>query len=105
MNNLRNQNQLTRTALRRVSNRNCVEIGGVWIDEGFEAKMTTVAVKAQSNAYFRILERQPQVKEVFRLGNFVVWVTPSGTALVIDARSGKEELTDKEIDQLFVAKK
>jgi Ca-activated chloride channel family protein len=105
MNNLRNQNQLTKTALRRVANRNCLEIGGVWIDDGFDAKMPTVVVKAQSNAYFRILERQPQVKEVFKLGNYLVWVTPSGTALVIDARSGKEELSDKEIEKLFVAKK
>jgi Ca-activated chloride channel family protein len=105
MNNLRNQNQLTRTALRRVANRNCLEVGGVWIDDGFNAKTPTVVVKAQSDAYFRILQRQPQVKEVFKLGNYLVWVTPSGTALVIDARGGKEELSDKEIDKLFVAQK
>jgi Ca-activated chloride channel family protein len=104
-NNLRNQNQLTRNALRRVANRNCLEIGGVWNDDGFNAKMPTVSVKAQSDAYFRILERQPQVKDVFQLGNYLVWVTPSGTALVIDARSGKDKLSDEEIDKLFVAKK
>src|SRR5262249_14891242 len=101
MNNLRNQNRLERTAIRRVANRNCLEIGGIWIDEGYDAKMTIVAVKAQSDAYFRILERQPQVKDVYRLGNHVVWVTPSGTALVIDTHHGKETMTDAEIDKLF----
>ncbi len=102
---LRNQARLERTALRNVAGRNCVEVGGVWIDEGYNAKLTTLTVKAQSDAYFRILERQPQVKDVFRLGNHLVWVTPNGTALVIDTSEGKEKLTDAEIDTLFVAKK
>src|SRR5262249_26672967 len=81
-NNLRFQNRLSRTAQRNVNGRNCLEIGGVWIDEEFHAKTTAVTVKAMSDAYFRILERQPQVKEVFQLGNHLVWVTPSGTALI-----------------------
>jgi Ca-activated chloride channel family protein len=104
-NNLRAQDRLTQTALRQVAGRNCLEIGGVWIDEGYTAKMKMVAVRAQSAAYFRILERQPKVKEVFKLGNHLVWVTPSGTALVIDTSDGKEKMTDSEIDALFVAKK
>jgi Ca-activated chloride channel family protein len=104
-NNLRNQSRLEPTAMRQVNGRNCLEIGGVWIDEGFDAKMKTLTIKAQSDAYFRILEKQPKVKEVFQLGNYVVWVTPSGTALVIDTSTGQEKLTDAEIDQLFKAPK
>src|SRR5262249_46265305 len=103
--NLRNQSQLTQSALRRAGNRNCLEIGGVWIDERFDADKTTVTVKAMSDAYFRILERHPVVEEVFRLGNHVVWVTPSGPALIVDAHDGKDKLSDDEIDKLFVAKK
>jgi Ca-activated chloride channel family protein len=34
-----------------------------------------------------------------------VWLTPSGTALVIDTSEGKEKLSDEEINKLFVAKK
>ena len=41
---------------------------------------------------------------VYRLGNDVVWVTPSGVALVIDCSNGKEDLEDKEIAELFVKK-
>jgi Ca-activated chloride channel family protein len=103
--NLRNQCRLTQTALRNVAGRNCLEIGGVWIDEGFDAKMPVVTVKTMSAAYFRILERQPQVKDVFKLGNYLVWVTPNGSALVVDTNDGKETMTDSEIDALFVAKK
>ena len=73
--------------------------------EGRQAFGQAVVIKAQSNAYFRILQKRPEVKEVFRLGNHLVWVTPSGTALVVDTSDGKDELADKEIDKLFTAKK
>jgi Ca-activated chloride channel family protein len=102
---LRSQSRLTQTALRRVAGRDCLEIGGIWIDQGFQAKMPALVIKAMSDAYFRLLERQPQLKEVFQLGNHLVWVTPSGTALVIDMGDGKEKLSDSEIDALFVARK
>ncbi len=103
--NLKNQLRLEQTALRQVYGRNCMEIGGVWIDEGFDAKMKTVTIKAMSAAYFRILERQPKVRDVFQLGNHLVWVAPNGTALVIDSKNGQEKLSDADIDALFVAKK
>jgi Ca-activated chloride channel family protein len=105
MNGLRNQCQTEFTALRQVNGRNCLEVGGVWIDEGFTPKTSFVTVKAQSDAYFRILELQPKVKDVFRLGNYLVWMTPSGTALIVDGGEGKEKLSDEDINKLFVAKK
>jgi len=93
------------TASRQAYGRNCLEVGGVWIDEGFEGKMKMVQIKAQSDAYFKILDRQPQMKDVFRLGNHLVWVAPSGQALVIDASNGEEKLTDEQIDKLFTPEK
>jgi len=51
-----------------------------------------------------LLERHPELKEVFQLGKQVVWVTPSGCALVI-ADKGAETMTDSAIDALFRAKK
>jgi Ca-activated chloride channel family protein len=100
-NQLKCEKQLQASAVRRVASRNCMEIGGVWIDESFTAKTPVVSVKAQSDAYFRILERQPQMKDVFQLGNHVVWMTPNGTGLVIDTTDGKDQMSDHEIDQLF----
>ena len=32
------------------------------------------------------------MKDVFQLGNHLVWVTPNGTALVIDTSDGKDKL-------------
>ena len=76
----------------------------MWIDDAYKADTKSITVKAQSDAYFRILELHPEMKDVFRLGNFVVWITPSGTALVVDANAGKEKLDDKEIATLFAKK-
>jgi len=103
--NLRNQARLEQTAQRNAYGRNCVEIGGVWVDEKFDAKTPTLVVNAQSDAYFRILELHPKMKDVYRLGNHLVWTAPNGTALVIDTSEGKTKLDDEEINKLFVAKK
>jgi hypothetical protein len=103
--NLRNQSRVTQTAVRNVAGRNCLELGGIWIDEDFDAKTPLITVKAQSDAYFRLLERHSKLKEVFQLGNALVWLTPSGKALVVDPGSGVDKLTDAEIDALFTAKK
>jgi Ca-activated chloride channel family protein len=105
MQNLRNQSRLDPTAVRNVGGRNCLEVGGVWIDEGFDPKTPAVVIKAQSDAYFRILERHPRMRDVFRLGNHLVWATPSGQTLVIDTSTGKEKLSDAEIDKLFAPRK
>ena len=104
-NNLHCQDKLSLTANRQANGRQVLELGGVWIDEAFKPDMPTVVVKAQSDAYFRVLERHPGMRDVYRLGNHVVWVAPSGTALVIDPADGKEQLTDAEIDALFTPKK
>ncbi|MFP6672533.1 MAG: VIT and VWA domain-containing protein [Pirellulaceae bacterium] len=101
---LKCQSQVRATAVCNVASRNCMEIGGVWIDAAFTTSTPTVTVKAQSDAYFQILQRQPQMKEVFRLGNHVVWITPNGTGLVIDTTDGADQMTDREIDALFAAK-
>jgi Ca-activated chloride channel family protein len=103
-NNLRSQDRLTQTANKYVQGRNCLELGGLWLDEGFTADMKTIVVKAQSDAYFKILEKKPEMKDVFRLGNHLVFVTPSLTALVIDTADGKDKLTDDEVAALFTAK-
>jgi Ca-activated chloride channel family protein len=104
-NALRGQSRLAITANQQAHGRNCVEVGGVWIDDQFKSDTKAVVVKAQSEAYFRILEMNPKMKDVFRLGNHLVWIAPSGTALVIDAGHGKERLTDEEIDALFAPAK
>ena len=103
--NLRNETRLRRTASRNIQNRNIIEIGGIWIDDAFDPKMETITIKAMSKAYFRLLELHPEMREVYQLGNHVVWVTPSRQALVIDQGSGRETMADADIARLFKAPK
>lgn len=101
LNNLKNQSQQSRGAQRMANKRNCIELNGVWIDDQFKKETPILNIKTMSNAYFKLLELKPEMKEVFSLSQSVVWITPSGTALVVDPSSGKEELTDDEITRLF----
>jgi hypothetical protein len=105
LNEMRNQDRVARATAKQAAGRKCLDINGVWTDDGVDAKMPLVKLKAQSDAYFRMLERHPQMREVFQLGNRVVWVTPSRSVLVIEPAAGEERMSDAEIDRLFVATK
>jgi Ca-activated chloride channel family protein len=104
-NRMHDAQRLALSPVKRVAGRTCMEIGGVWIDEAFDPKMQTLVVKAQSDAYFLLLERRPELRDLFQLGNYIVLVTPSGTALIIDLGEGKEKLSADEIDALFTPNK
>lgn len=103
--NFRDQITVSETAIKQISGRSMIEVGGVWIDEGFQKSMPTMIIKAQSDAYFRLLEKQPQLRKLFGLGNYLIWVTPGNTALVIDTQEGKNTISDKEIEQMFAPNK
>ena len=101
----RDQTTVSETAIKQISGRSMIEVGGVWIDEGFQKSMPTMIIQAQSDAYFRLLEKQPQLRKLFGLGNYLIWVTPGNTALVIDTQEGKNMISDKEIEQMFAPNK
>jgi Ca-activated chloride channel family protein len=101
---LRRQGLVDSSGQRKAAGREFQLLAGIWIDRDFKEKTPAVVVKAMSDAYFRILERVPEAKDVFRLGNRLIWMTPGGKALVIDESDGKDKLDDKEIDQLFAKK-
>ena len=58
-------------------------------------------IKYLSDAYFRLLEKDLDLKEVFALGENVLVVLKSGKAILISAE-GKDKLTDAELNGLFV---
>jgi Ca-activated chloride channel family protein len=101
LNALRTQSQLGAAPAKTAFGRTCRQVGAAWVDEGFDGKQKAVQVKAMSKAYFRLLERQPKLKEVFALGKTVVWVTPSGAVLVVAPGGGQETMSDGAIDRLF----
>lgn len=101
MNEMKNQSQQSRQIQRQVNQRNCLEVNGVWVDDQYKKETPTFAIKTMSNAYFQLLEKKPEMKDVLQLGASLVWIAPNGTAIVIDPNTGKEEITDEEITRLF----
>jgi Ca-activated chloride channel family protein len=101
---LRNEEQLKECKTVQACGKSCREIGGAWVDEAYKPDMKIVRVRAMSDAYFKLLAKHPEMKDVFRLGNRIIWVTPNGSALVIDNEKGSAKITDKEIDALFERK-
>lgn len=102
---LRQQGQVDAKSRQTVATREMLLIGQVWIDSKFTEKTKAVMVKGFSEAYFAILSEQPTIKEVYQLGNAIIWITPSGSALVIDPTKGKTKMKVEEIKKLFIAKK
>jgi Ca-activated chloride channel family protein len=102
---LTEQDRVTGATTRQAAGRTCVQVNGVWTDQALDGKAAVVKVKALSDAYFRMLEKHPELKELFQLGNRLVWMTPSGTVLVVEPKDGKDKMDDDEIEKLFVARK
>jgi Ca-activated chloride channel family protein len=75
-------------------------IEDVWVDDRYQAKAPTLKIKAFGATYFRLLEQHPELKGIFALGQRVVWISPNGTALVID-RDGEDEVAAATLDKLF----
>ncbi len=90
------------TSVKTIAGKRFEEFEGVWIDASYEAKKHTqiIKVKAFSDAYFAILKAHPELKDVFALGDRVVWVSPTDKVLIIDD-GGKDALSEKEISELF----
>ena len=87
-------------AFRKAAGTRFVQYRGLWDDERFQADAAIVSVKFGSDAYFRLLEKQPSLVEAFKLGTDVIAMTASGKALVVGS-IGDEKLSDAQIDALF----
>jgi len=86
---------------RKASGTRFVLYRGLWVDERFPADAAVVSVKFGSEAYFRLLEKQPSLVEAFKLGTDVVVLTPSGRVLAVASAAGDEKMSDAQIDALF----
>jgi Ca-activated chloride channel homolog len=90
----------TSSTLRAVAGRRFRKVHEAWVDQAFKPSTPILRVRVLGKAYFRILAQHPELSPIFALGNRVTWVSPSGTALVID-NQGQDEVTDATLDRLF----
>ena len=90
--------------VRTLDGRRFRKVDAAWVDERFEPSSPTLKLRFLGKAYFRLLERHPELKAILALGDRITWVSPSGTALIID-KQGKADVPDAVLDRLFTAPK
>lgn len=73
---------------------------GFWVDERVEATHAIMRIRFGGEAFFRLLEKRPELAEALRLGTSVICVAAPGKALVVDL-SGPEALSDEALEELF----
>jgi Ca-activated chloride channel family protein len=89
-------------AFRKALGRRFITHRGLWVDESFTDGLAVTSVRFGSAAYFRLIERRPEIVEALKLGTAVLIVTAPGQALVV-GETGEQELSDGQIDGLFKA--
>ncbi|MDP2898371.1 MAG: VIT domain-containing protein [bacterium] len=85
--------------LKNINKRNFYRIRGVWVDSEFTEKMQTINVQFGSDAYFKLLELKPELKDILTLGERLV-VTVDGKAIFI-AEDVKEPISSDDLEKAF----
>jgi len=81
--------------VRRAGNVTFVLREGVWTDVRYKNSGTVLRVKPFSDAYFKLLELQPDLRETFSVGERAI---AAGRSMAIELTpDGKEHLTDGDI--------
>jgi Ca-activated chloride channel family protein len=93
----------TSADVRTVAGVRFQRAGDVWVDDRFDPSARTLILRPLGAGYFRLLERHPGLKDILALGRRVVWVSPSGTVLVLDT-NGRDKVSDEALDRLFDTK-
>ncbi len=84
--------------MRRVGNVTLLLKGEVWTDANFKKDAPVLRVKPYSEAYFKLIETIPELRETFSFSERLI---VSGRSMAIELTAqGKEQLTDADLRQL-----
>lgn len=84
------------SAARTIGGKTFLHVDGIWIDETVTPDVKPVELKYLGSAYFKLLELRPELKEIFALGEHVLWVSPTGQAIFITTE-GRDEVPEEEL--------
>ncbi|HUQ99764.1 MAG TPA: VIT domain-containing protein [Gemmatimonadaceae bacterium] len=85
----------SRADVRRAGNLTFAMRDGVWTDVRYKQSTTIVRVKPYSEAYFRLIDAIPDLKEPFSVGDRLI-VTGKNVAIEL-VPDGKDQLSDREL--------
>jgi hypothetical protein len=81
--------------VRRAGNVTLVLRDGVWTDVRYKKSGTVLQIKPFSDAYFKLIEMVPDLREPFSVGERVI---VAGRNMTIELTpSGKDSLTDRDV--------
>ena len=86
--------------VRRIAGHHFQKVGDAWVDQQYKPSDPTVRLRVFGTAYFRLLAAHAEIKAILALGERVTWVSPSGTALIID-KQAPDDVPDAVLDRLF----
>src|SRR5688572_15261541 len=84
--------------VRRLGNTTFLLRDGVWTDAKFRKESLVLRVKPFSDAYFKLIEAMPELREAFAFSERLV-IAGRSMAIELTAQ-GKEQLTDSDLRQL-----
>jgi Ca-activated chloride channel homolog len=84
--------------IRRAGNVTFALRNGVWTDVRYKASGTVLRIKPFSDAYFKVLELQPDLREAFSIGERVI---VAGRTMAIElSPDGVDRLSDRDVSLL-----
>jgi len=88
----------TNADMRRVGTRTFVRRGEAWVDTGKRDSMQVTKVRAFSEAYFKLIEAIPELREIFALGDKI---TVAGRSIAIEiSDDGVSSLDESKLRQI-----
>ncbi|HYC49701.1 MAG TPA: VIT domain-containing protein [Gemmatimonadaceae bacterium] len=88
---------VTSSDMRRAGARLFQRSGEVWTDAAMKPELQVYKVKAYSRSYFALVERIPELKEAFAVGDRVV---VAGRSIAIEVVSDAAELSADDLEQI-----
>jgi hypothetical protein len=80
--------------VRHVGNFTLALRGGVWTDIRYKQSVSTIRIKPYSDAYFKLLEMVPDLKEPFSVGERVIVM---GRSVAVEITpDGQETLSQRD---------
>jgi hypothetical protein len=89
-----NPTGVVQTGSRAFFNKN-----GLWVDTEYEGKIEPVKIQRFSDAYFKLLDKAPEVGKYYALGDEVIFML-NGKAVQI-GDEGKTDFTPAELNALI----
>ena len=88
---------LAASGMRRVGTRIFHLAGEVWTDAAMKSELQVYKVKAYSRSYFTLVERIPELKEAFTIGDRVI---VAGRGVAIEVVADGAELAADDLEQI-----